>query len=789
MVVMKNTNLEISLAILPVRDLVVFPYMIIPLYVMRPKSIQAISHALSTNRELFITAQINKHTENPKITDLFPIGSVVSILRMRKLSDGRIKILVQGKARAKIISNNAHSEFLQANISALNPVPETHPLNKKSETNIIEIKKDLLSLNSYKKLLNPEILNILDDINNIHHFCDLIANSLGLKLESAQKLLEQDSADKKLVFIKEILTTEITILQSNSNSESPLSTPPNNATNYNNFNEPDANHQSEDIQELQKQISQIEFPKKTKQEVKKQLKRLSTIHPESSEFSILRNYLDTIIELPWNITEKSTISLKKAEKILNSKHYGLEKVKDHILEFLAVNKLKTSNLNQSILCLVGPPGVGKTSLGKSIASAMGRKYHRIALGGLKDESELRGHRRTYVGAMPGKIIQAFQQVKSNNPIIVLDEIDKLGADGKGDPSSAMLEILDPEQNKYFKDHYLNVEFDLSKTIFIATANNLASIPSALRDRLDIIQLSGYTREEKLLIAEQYLVKKQIVQAGLTTENITFTRSSIVQIIEAYTREAGVRTLSRTILKVCQKMARKIVEKTESYINITDKNLHDFLGVAHFLKENQLQESSVGVSTGLAWTSIGGEILYVEALKKEGKGQLQLTGQLGDVMKESAQAAFSYAKAHYSALEIQPKWFDNYDIHLHLPAGAIPKDGPSAGITMAVTLISVMSNKPISKDLAMTGELTLTGRVLPVGGIKEKCIAALAHGIYKIILPLANKKDVEDIPLKLRTQIQFLFVEHLDEVLTLAFNSTNLQTKELHNKDVEKQNAA
>ncbi|MBE8221137.1 MAG: endopeptidase La [Bdellovibrionales bacterium] len=785
---MKNTNLEISLAILPVRDLVVFPYMIIPLYVMRPKSIQAISHSLSTNRELFITAQKNKNTENPNITDLFQVGSVVSILRMRKLSDGRIKILVQGKSRAKIISNNSNSEFLQANISSISLALDSLPFNNETEVTVARIKKDLLYLNSYKKLLNPEILNILDDINNIHHFCDLIANSLGLKLQSAQKLLEENESEKKLLFIKEILNTEINILQSGSGQKNTKPSTVNDTTNYSNFTEQDNNQQSEDIQELQKQISKIKFPKKTKLEVEKQLKRLGTIHPESSEFSILRNYLDTIVELPWNIGEKSVINLKKSEEILNSEHYGLEKVKDHILEFLAVNKLKESNLNQSILCLVGPPGVGKTSLGKSIAKAMGRKYHRIALGGLKDESELRGHRRTYVGAMPGKIIQAFQQTKSNNPIIVLDELDKLGADGKGDPSAAMLEILDPEQNEHFKDHYLNVEFDLSKTIFIATANNLANIPSALRDRLDIIQLSGYTREEKLLIAEQYLVKKQIAQSGLTSENIKFENSSIIKMIEAYTRESGVRTLGRTILKVCQKMARKIVEKTESAIVVTEKNLHDFLGVPHFLKENQLQENSIGVSTGLAWTSVGGEILYVEALKKEGKGQLQLTGQLGDIMKESAQAAFSYAKAHYSALEIKPKWFEKYDIHLHLPAGAIPKDGPSAGITMAVTLISVMSDKPISKDLAMTGELTLTGRVLPVGGIKEKCIAALAHGIYKIILPLANKKDVEDIPLNLRSQIQFLFVEHLDEVLTLAFN-TSLQKTELLGSGIEKQNAA
>lgn len=787
---MKNTNLEISLAILPVRDLVVFPYMIIPLYIMRPKSIQAISYALSTNRELFITAQKTKDIDNPNIEDLFSIGSVVSILRMRKLPDGRVKILVQGKTRAKIISDNTHSDFLQANISTLNPVLNKTPFTTEEQTTVKTIKKDLIYLNSYKKLLNPEILNILDDIHNLHHFCDLIANSLGLKLQSAQKLLEENSAEKKLLFIKEILHTEITLLQSNSNQEDLLSTPLKDAANYSNFTEQEPNPQSEDIEELQKQINQIELPDKTKIEMEKQLKRLSSIHPESSEFSILRNYLDTIIELPWNITNNSLINLKKAEKILNSKHYGLEKVKDHILEFLAVNKLKSSNLHQSILCLVGPPGVGKTSLGKSIAEAMNRKYHRIALGGLKDESELRGHRRTYVGAMPGKIIQAFQQVKSNNPVIVLDEIDKIGSDGKGDPSAAMLEILDPEQNEHFKDHYLNVEFDLSKTIFIATANSLSQIPTALRDRLDIIHLSGYTREEKLLIAEQYLITKQIAQAGLTKENIEFTQSSIIKMIESYTREAGVRTLGRTILKVCQKMARKIVDKTENYINVTENNLYDFLGVPHFLKENQLQEDSIGVSTGLAWTSVGGEILYVEALKKEGKGQLQLTGQLGDVMKESAQAAFSYAKAHYTALEIKPKWFETYDIHLHLPAGAIPKDGPSAGITIAVTLISVMSNKPISKDLAMTGELTLTGRVLPVGGIKEKCIAALAHGISKIILPLANKKDVTDIPKNLREKIQFLFVEHLDEVLTLAFNTTNLQKSEVKQKEVvEEQSAA
>lgn len=767
---MKNNDLEINLAILPVRDLVVFPYMIIPLYVIRPKSIQAISHALSTNRELFITAQKNKNTENPELSDLFSIGSLVSILRMRKLSDGRIKILVQGKSRAKIINDQKNVNFLQANIKIINSTTESKEEIKIEKKIIKEVKKDLQFLHSNKKLLNPEIINILDDISNLNHFCDLIANSLGLKLTSAQKLLESNKAKEKLTFIKEILNTEISILQSQTDKKDTPSI--SEQSSYSNFTEQEINPQSEDTLELKKQIENIKLPEKAKIEVDKQLKRLNNIHPESSEFSILRNYLDTIVELPWGILDTSAIDLKKAEDILNCEHYGLEKVKNHVLEFLAVNKLKSSNLNQSILCLVGPPGVGKTSLGKSIAKAMGRKYHRIALGGLKDEAELRGHRRTYVGAMPGKIIQAFQQIKSNNPVIVLDEIDKIGSDGRGDPSAAMLEILDPEQNKHFKDHYLNIEFDLSKSIFIATANNLANISSALIDRLDIIQLHGYTKEEKLSIAEQYLVKKQIKQAGLSKKHIKFTKSSLLKIIEAYTHESGVRTLSRSILKVCKKMARKVVEKTETYVELTEKNISSFLGVPHFLKENQLQESSIGVATGLAWTSVGGEILFVEALKKEGKGCLQLTGQLGNVMKESAQAAFSYAKAHSTALDIPRNWFKNYDIHLHLPAGAIPKDGPSAGITMAVTLISVMSNKVISKDLAMTGELTLTGRVLPVGGIKEKCIAALAHGINKVIIPLANKKDLEDIPKNLRKQIQFLFVEHLDEVLTLAFSESN-----------------
>jgi ATP-dependent Lon protease len=533
---------------------------------------------------------------------------------------------------------------------------------------------------------------------------------------------------------------------------------------------------TEEMEELRERVVKAGMPEPVQMEVIKQLSRLERMHPDASEASMVRTYLDWMVELPWAKKTQDNLELNRAKKILDEDHYDLQKAKDRVLEFLAVRKLKENNMKGPILCFVGPPGVGKTSLGKSIARAMGREYFRIALGGVKDEAEIRGHRRTYVGAMPGKVIQALKQVKTNNPVIVLDEIDKLGSDFRGDPSAAMLEVLDPEQNHAFRDNYLNVDFDLSNVLFIATANVYENIPPALRDRMETIQISGYTNSDKLLIAKDHLVKRQIEAAGITENQIEITDDGLMYLVTHYTREAGLRNLEREIGSLCRKVAKKFVFGHTEKIVITGAVVPELLGPPRFLKEERLKENQVGISTGLAWTQAGGEVLYVEALKMKGKGGLILTGQLGDVMKESARAAWSYARAHSDELGIDNEFFDQNEVHIHLPAGAIPKDGPSAGVTMATALTSLMTGVPIRRDIAMTGEITLSGRVLPVGGIREKALAALTHGINTLIMPLQNQKDTSDIPEEFKKKLSFIFVENLDEVFAMAFDKKDSKHK-------------
>jgi ATP-dependent Lon protease len=512
------------------------------------------------------------------------------------------------------------------------------------------------------------------------------------------------------------------------------------------------------------------MPQAVETEAIKQLTRLERMHPDASEASMVRTYLDWMVDLPWSKRSEDVIDLTKAKNILDEDHYELLKAKDRILEFLAVRKLK-KNMKGPILCFCGPPGVGKTSLGKSIARAMGREYFRIALGGVKDEAEIRGHRRTYVGAMPGKVIQAMRQVKSNNPVIVLDEIDKLGSDFRGDPSAAMLEVLDPEQNHSFRDNYLNVDFDLSNCLFIATANVVENIPAALRDRMELLHISGYTENDKLLITRKHLIDRQIEANGINHENIKFTDEGIQYLIAHYTREAGLRNLEREVGSVCRKVAKMVVLGEKTFVEVNAITVPEMLGPPRFLRDEKLDDSQVGVVTGLAWTQAGGEVLYVEALKYKGAGRLVLTGQLGDVMKESAQAAMAYARAHTEELNIAADFFEKWDVHVHLPAGAIPKDGPSAGITMTTALVSLMTDMPVRHDIAMTGEVTLQGRVLPVGGIREKCLAALSQGIKEVIIPMANQKDLSDIPKEFKDRMNFICVENLDEVFAVAFDKT------------------
>jgi ATP-dependent Lon protease len=523
----------------------------------------------------------------------------------------------------------------------------------------------------------------------------------------------------------------------------------------------------EELEELRQKITDAGMPENVQTEALKQLARLERMHPDASEASMVRTYLDWMVDLPWNKSSQDSIDIPRAQSILDDDHFELKKAKDRILEFLAVRKLKPNDMKGPILCFCGPPGVGKTSLGRSIAKSMGREYFRIALGGVKDEAEIRGHRRTYVGAMPGKIIQALKQIKTNNPVIVLDEIDKLGSDFRGDPSAAMLEVLDPEQNHAFRDNYLNVDFDLSNALFIATANVIENIPAALRDRMELIQISGYTENDKLFITKKHLIQRQIENNGISKDDIEFTDDGIKFLIAHYTREAGLRNLEREVGSICRKVAKLKVTGHKEKVVVTGETVADLLGAPKFLRDEKLKENQVGVSTGLAWTQAGGEVLYVEALKMKGKGGLVLTGQMGDVMKESATAAMSYARANAKDFGIDEDWVDNHTVHIHLPAGAIPKDGPSAGITMATALISLMTDTPVRADIAMTGEVTLLGRVLPVGGIKEKALAALMHGVKTVIVPFANQKDVTDIPDEFKKQINFIFVEHLDEVLALA----------------------
>jgi ATP-dependent Lon protease len=774
----KAADVPSSLPMLPVRDIVVFPYMILPLYVGRDSSIQAVEEALARNRMIFLASQTDFNEENPTENTIYKTGTVAMIMRMRKLSDGRVKILIQGVSKAMITGYQTSEPFFEVKVQ---PIPESNQtLTIELEALMRTAKEHLEKVIALGRMLSPDILLVLDDVTDPGRMADLIASNLGLKVSDAQKILETEDPKKRLILVNDILNQELEVLQvqnkikSNAKDEMSKS-----QRDYflreqmraikNELGESDS--KSEELDELRNRVTNSNMPEVVRNEVLKQLGRLERMHPDASEASMVRTYLDWMVELPWSKSTVDHLDLMKAQQILDDDHYDLRKVKERILEFLAVRKLKLhEKLKGPILCFVGPPGVGKTSLGKSIAKSMGREYFRIALGGVKDEAEIRGHRRTYVGAMPGKVIQALKQIKTNNPVIVLDEIDKLGSDFRGDPSAAMLEVLDPEQNGAFRDNYLNVDFDLSNVLFIATANVIEDIPAALRDRMEVIMISGYTENDKLLITKKHLIDRQIENNGITAQHIEFLDEGIKYLIAGYTREAGLRNLEREVGSVCRKVAKKVAMGQTEKVMITADAVSELLGPPRFIRDEKLKEDQVGITTGLAWTQAGGEILYVEALGMKGKGQLQLTGQLGNVMKESAMAAMSYAKAHSQELGIADDWFDNNEIHIHLPAGAIPKDGPSAGVTLATSIISLMTGTPVKKDVAMTGEISLTGRVLPVGGIKEKCLAALSHGVTRVLLPMANKKDVTDIPEEFKSKMDFVFVENLDEVLALALDN-------------------
>jgi len=775
-----------TLPMLPVRDIVVFPYMIIPLFVGRESSIRSVEDALAKNRLIFLASQKDIAEENPTPESIYKVGTVAKIMRMRKLSDGRVKILIQGEAKAQITSFTKTSGSYEVSVEK---IEDTNSTSTPAEVEALvrTAKESIEKIIALGKALSPDILLVLDDVTEPGRIADLIASNLGIKVQEAQKVLETTNAKDRLSLVCQILAAELEVLQSQAKLRGHTRDDQNKNQRENFLREQmkaikselgenaAGDSKSEEMEELRTKLMNAGMPEPVQTEALKQLARLERMHPDASEATMVRTYLDWMVDLPWSKTTEDIHDLNHAKSVLDDDHYELQKAKDRVLEFLAVRKLKPS-MKGPILCFSGPPGVGKTSLGRSIAKAMGREYFRIALGGVKDEAEIRGHRRTYVGAMPGKIIQALRQCKTRNPVIVLDEIDKMASDFRGDPASAMLEVLDPEQNTTFRDNYLNVDFDLSKVLFIATANVVENIPPALRDRMEMIYIPGYTENDKLFITKKHLISRQVEANGITSDNIKFTDDGIKFLIAGYTREAGLRNLEREVGSVCRKVAKKVVMNEANFVEVNPTTVPELLGPPRFLRDDKMIEPSVGVVQGLAWTQAGGEVLLIEALKMKGKGSLMLTGQLGDVMKESAHAAMSYAKAHMDELGIEPEMFEKFDVHVHLPAGAIPKDGPSAGITLTTALVSLLTGTPVRNDIAMTGEVTLQGRVLPVGGIREKCLAALNLGITNLIIPMANGKDLEDIPQIFKDKMNFILAENLDEVFAVAFEKSERFSK-------------
>lgn len=791
-----NQPVEIpqTLPMLPVRDIVVFPYMIIPLFVGRESSIRSVEEALAKNRLIFLASQKDIAEENPTPESIYEIGTIAKIMRMRKLSDGRVKILIQGEAKGRIKSFSKTSGSFEVSVEKVEDIVQIDQ-QPEVEALVRTAKECIEKTIALGKALSPDILLVLDDVTDPGRIADLIASNMGLKVTDAQRVLETTNTKERLTIVCQLLNAELEVLQAQVKIRGSSRGDEHKNQRENFLREQmkaikselgeNQDSKSEEMDELKNKVINAGMPVAVETEALKQLARLERMHPDASEATMVRTYLDWMVDLPWSKQSEDVIDLKKSMQILDEDHYDLQKAKDRVLEFLAVRKLKTS-MKGPILCFSGPPGVGKTSLGKSIAKAMGREYFRIALGGVKDEAEIRGHRRTYVGAMPGKVIQALRQAKTRNPVIVLDEIDKMASDFRGDPASAMLEVLYPEQNSTFRDNYLNVDFDLSNVLFIATANVVENIPAALRDRMEMISIPGYTENDKLLITKKHLINRQIEANGITSENIKFTDDGIKFLIAGYTREAGLRNLEREVGSVCRKVAKKVVMNEASFVEINPTTVPELLGPPRFMREEKLLESNIGVVQGLAWTQAGGEVLLIEALKMKGKGGLLLTGQLGDVMKESAHAAMSYAKAHMDELGIPTEFFEKFDVHVHLPAGAIPKDGPSAGITLTTALVSLMTGTAVRSDIAMTGEVTLQGRVLPVGGIREKCLAALNLGITNIIIPLANAKDLEDIPVVFKEKINFILAENLDEVFAVAFEkSERFSNKKTNSKKQDK----
>lgn len=773
-------NIPEILPVIPTMDVVVFPQMIVPLLVLDEKIIQGINQTMNESKMVFLLAA-KKQVDNQSAIgtdDLYETGTIASIMRLIKLPEGGIKILVQGicKARAQdlITDNNG----LHAQVES---VAMIHDNEHMIEAHVKNIKQLTEKMASSGQGFSPDFHIILSKMNDPEKIADFVLSHLNLKVEDAQQLLEQEHLSDFLVGIYQQLANELEAAEIQEKIR-------NNARESMNKSQKEfylreqlraikqelGEDDAEDIEEMRQKFAQLDASDEVKNEIKRQINRLERTAPDSMEAAVIRNYLEWVFALPWNVTTQDNLDLAHAKRVLDEDHYGLKEIKDRILDFISIRTLKKDGY-APILCFVGPPGTGKTSLGKSIARALGKNYIRISLGGVKDEAEIRGHRRTYVGAMPGRFIQAMRKAKSINPVIVIDELDKIGADFRGDPSAAMLEVLDPQQNQTFYDNYLGLPFDLSNAMFIATANSMDTISGPLRDRMEIIELSGYTLPEKASIAQRHLIEKAIEDTGLSGHNINFDNELVEHIIQNYTRESGVRQLERTVRKLCSKLARSFVENNEvSPFNI--QNLESFLGPRRFADDDICREHQVGITNGLAWTAYGGEMLKIEAVLMPGKGKLMLTGQLGNVMKESAQAAMSYARVHAAEFGIDKTLFTEYDLHIHVPAGAIPKDGPSAGITMLTSILSVLTNRPINADYAMTGELNLCGEVMPIGGVKEKILAAKRNKISHIIFPYQNKNDlvgIEDII----QDMDVIWVRHANEVLHKVLLANNVEAQQ------------
>ena len=771
----QDMDIPEELPMMAVRDVVVFNYMILPLFVGRPGSVSAVNEAMEGDRLLMLVTQKDATSDDPEPEDLYQIGMVSMIMRTLKLPDGRLKVLVQALSKAEIKSYEQTKPHFRVNVDLIEE-DLTEEITVEVEALMRLVRDQTEKIMSLRGTLSADLMAIVNNIDDPGRLADLVGSNLRVKVSESQKILEQSDPVERLRLVADLLNKEMEVATVQAKIQSDAKEEMSRSQREYFLREQmqalkkelgDDDAYSEEIEELGKKIKKKKMPKYARKEARKELKRLEMMHPDASEANIIRTYIEWMIDLPWKKSSKDILDLEKAAQVLDEDHYGLEKIKERILEFLAVRKLN-NDTKGPILCFAGPPGVGKTSLGQAVAKAMGRKFYRLSLGGMRDEAEIRGHRRTYIGAMPGRILQGLKNVGTNNPVFMMDEIDKVGSDYRGDPSSALLEILDPEQNDTFSDHYMNMPFDLSRVMFITTANRTDTIPGPLMDRMEVIRLAGYTLEEKTVIARKYLLPRQVRENGIKQRLIKLDDETLKFIITHYTLEAGVRNLERELGKICRKLARKIAEGGKGPYTISRNTLKKYLGPPKYLPETELDTlQQPGLAIGLAWTSVGGALLHIETTVLPGKGKLLLTGQLGDVMKESAQAALTYCRSRSKALGVKDGYFDTIDIHVHVPAGAIPKDGPSAGITMTTALCSAITGKMVKKGLAMTGEVTLRGRVLPIGGLKEKALAALRAGIKQIIIPQDNEKDLGEIPEEMRKKLSFLPVTHMDEVIEHA----------------------